>query len=273
MPPLVFLNTGMMVFQLEVIAFDLLSCSLAEACGAHRIELCANPMEGGTSPSPGMIREARKASRLQLFPIIRPRGGDFLYSDDEFRIMQADIAWCKSAGCDGVVLGILNPDGSVDQSRTTKLVELAYPMDVTFHRAFDKVRDPFVSLEAVISTGCTRILTSGLQDTAAQGASLIQALIRQAGGRITIMPGSGIRSGNIRTIAKTTGAREFHSSARKQAESDMQFRSGLTGADDSHATLDPEEVRRMHDELKSFFGSLPAEEPESDAQADAAASF
>ncbi|HEY1006771.1 MAG TPA: copper homeostasis protein CutC [Sphingobacteriaceae bacterium] len=203
-----------MRFQLEVIAFNPESCTTIRDSGAHRVELCSNPHEGGTTPSQGFIRLARERLPVELFPIIRPRGGDFCYSDDEYQVMRADVAVCKQLGCDGVVLGLLHPDGRIDLERTCRLVELAYPMDVTFHRAFDRVKDPMQALEDVIASGCTRILTSGLRAAAHEGRELLRELVRQADERIGIMPGSGIRAANIKEIALFTGAREFHTSAR-----------------------------------------------------------
>lgn len=204
------------MFKLEVIAFNIESCSTIQQSGAHRIELCDNPQDGGTTPSFGFIKAARERVSIELFPIIRPRGGDFLFSDDEFDIMKADVKVCKALGCDGVVIGLLQADGSVDRKRTSRLVELAYPMDVTFHRAFDRVRDPWQALEDVISCGCTRILTSGLHPSADLGKDVLKQLVEQAGHRIGIMPGSGVRASNISEIARYTGAEEFHTSARSK---------------------------------------------------------
>lgn len=208
---------------LEVIAYCVEACSIAGSAGADRIELCDNPGDGGTTPSLGMIRMARKKTGIPLFPIIRPRGGDFLYSDDEFNIMQADILTCKDAGCDGVVLGILQADGTVDRERTSRLVECAYPMEVTFHRAFDSVRDPLEALEAVIACGCDRILTSGLRPTAFEALPLLRELNEKAAGRIIIMPGSGVRPGNIVETVQRTGVTELHSSAASRSVGGMSY--------------------------------------------------
>ena len=186
--------------MLEIIAFDINSCRLIEAAGADRIELCANPGEGGTTASYGMIKEARKCTQIQLFPIIRPRGGDFLYNQDEFEIIATDILKCKELGCDGVVSGLLKSDGSIDEERTTKLVSMAYPMEFTFHRAFDRVADWQQALETVINCGCTRILSSGLHATALEGSDILKQIIEQAADRIIIMPGSGVRADNIAEI-------------------------------------------------------------------------
>ncbi|MGL6267965.1 MAG: copper homeostasis protein CutC, partial [Chitinophagaceae bacterium] len=185
-----------MRYTLEVIAYHIESCIIAQESGADRIELCANPGEGGTTPSYGMIRAAKAKCSIPVFVMIRPRGGDFLYTDEEFRIMRDDIIQCREYGCDGVVLGLLKADGSVDINRTKELVQLAYPMEVTFHRAFDRVKDAHQSLEDLIDCGCTRILTSGLKPNAAEGVSLIRELVELADERIIIMPGSGVRSSN-----------------------------------------------------------------------------
>ena len=212
-----------MKFKLEVIGFTIESCLIAQAAGAHRIELCDNPSEGGTTPSYGFIKTARENLSIELYPIIRPRGGDFLYSEIEFELMKADIQICKNLGCDGVVIGMLNSDGTVDKQRCKQLVDIAQPMGVSFHRAFDRTKDPFKALEDIISIGCERILTSGQKSVATDGAALLNELVKQANGRIIIMPGSGVRSDNIETLVKKTNATEFHTSARTYAESKMEF--------------------------------------------------
>ena len=234
-----------MQFKLEVIAFNIESCELAQKSGANRIELCDNPGEGGTTPSHGMIKAARKKVNIDLFPIIRPRGGDFFYSDDEFEIMKEDVLLCKNIGCDGVVIGLLNEDGTVDKKRTSQLVNLAYPMSVTFHRAFDRANDPFKAMEDIIECGCERILTSGQQPIAMEGIDLIASLIKQADERIIIMPGSGLRSDNIISIAKQSGAVEFHSSARTNSDSKMKFNNPTMKEQLKTVVLDANEVSKM----------------------------
>ena len=209
--------------ELEVIGFDLVSCLTAESQGADRIELCANPHEGGTTPSYGMIAVAKENTSIQLFPIIRPRGGDFLFSQLEFQSMIADVEQCEQLGCDGVVIGMLVEDGRVDVDRCAELIRYAGAMQVTFHRAFDRVKDPMRSLEEIIDLGCTRILTSGLHPNVELGQEMLRALVDAAGNRITIMPGSGVRSNNILELAKFTGAKAFHSSARSARASSMQY--------------------------------------------------
>ena len=241
-----------MKFTLEVIGFTIESCILAQAAGAHRIELCDNPGEGGTTPSYGFIKAAREVLKIELYPIIRPRGGDFLYSDAEFEVMKADVQICKELGCDGVVIGILNADGTVDKMRCRELVQLAYPMGVTFHRAFDRVKDAAQALEDVIEIGCERILTSGLVPTALDGAETLAALIKQADERIVIMPGSGVRSDNIIELAKRTAAVEFHTSARINISSKMDYTNEGMKEKLQSVSLDEEEVKKIIANLKSL---------------------
>lgn len=228
--------------ELEVIGFDLASCLAAEGNGADRIELCANPEEGGTTPSYGTIATARKNTSIQLFPIIRPRGGDFLYSALEFEAMIADIVRCRELGCDGVVIGMLNGDGTVDVDRCAELIVAAGGLQVTFHRAFDRVRDPFLALEQIVELGCARVLTSGLRPTADLGRDTLRALVEAAGGRIAIMPGSGVRSDNAAELARYTGARAFHSSARKTLPSGMAYTNPEMAENLTATSIDPDEV-------------------------------
>jgi len=231
--------------KIEVIGFNIESCATAQAAGAHRIELCDNPYDGGTTASHGFIKAARKLLTNQLFPIIRPRGGDFLYSDAEFDIMKTDVQLCKSLGCDGVVIGMLHADGSVDTARCKQLVDLAYPLGVTFHRAFDRTNDPFKALEDIISIGCERILTSGQKPTAMEATELIANLIDQADSRIIIMPGSGVRSENILELAEKTGATEFHTSARISTSSKMDFIIEAMQENLTAVITDGDEVRKI----------------------------
>lgn len=218
---------------------------IAQAAGAHRIELCDNPFEGGTTASYGFIKTARENLSIELYPIIRPRGGDFLYSEIEFEVMKADIENCKSLGCDGVVIGILNADGTVDKKRCKQLVEIAHPMKVTFHRAFDRTNDPFKAMEDIISIGCERILTSGQKNLAIDGEELLNKLVKQANNRIIIMPGSGVNSDNIEILVKNTNATEFHTSARTFINSKMEF---INESMDEQLTS----VSLMSDEIKKI---------------------
>lgn len=208
---------------IEIATTDLEATRSAVEGGADRIELCAALSEGGTTPSMGTIRQCRELFSVELFPIIRPRAGDFLYTDDEFKAMCFDVKSCKELGCNGVVIGMLTSKGEIDKERTAYLIELAYPLGVTFHRAFDRCADPFKALEELIEIGCERILTSGQQPTAPEGVALIASLHEKANGRIIIMPGSGVRADNIRLLADQTGCHEFHSSLRSKKNSAMEF--------------------------------------------------
>jgi len=241
-----------MSFKLEICSFDLVSAILAQDAGAGRIELCAGPAEGGTTPGPGVIKAARERIHIDLYPIIRPRGGDFLYSDEEYDVMVKEVNFCKQVGCNGVVIGLLNADGTVDKGRVGRLVEMAYPLGVTFHRAFDWATNPFEALEDIISLGCERILTSGQRPTAPEGAALINELIRQADDRIIIMPGSGIRADNILELAEKTDASEFHTSARTKVRTKMEFINEAMMEDQSAVRADRMEIEKIMGILASL---------------------
>ena len=243
-------------YILEVIAFNIQSCIDIQAAGAHRIELCDNPGDGGTTPSYGFIKAARKHLSIELYPIIRPRGGDFLYSNEEFEIMKTDVLVCKELGCDGVVIGILTEEGNIDKERCKVLVELAYPMGVTFHRAFDRVNNMQQALEDVIEIGCERILTSGLFPTAMEGIDNLKTLIEQADERIIIMPGSGVRSASILEIAGKTNAVEFHTSARRTIDGQMKYKSVTMNENLQSIAVDEDEVRKIIALLNNDKGSL-----------------
>ena len=188
------------------------------------MELCENLHDGGTTPSAGAVRFTRRNLHIALFVMIRPRGGDFLYSGDEFDIMQEDIRVAKELGADGVVFGILNADGTIDVKRMQELVNMARPMGITCHRAFDMTADPYEAMEDLISLGIDRVLTSGQQPTAPQGAMLIRELIGKSAGRIIIMPGSGVKEHNVAELIRITGADEVHIHLEKQEPSGMLFR-------------------------------------------------
>jgi copper homeostasis protein len=213
-----------MEFRLEVCVDSIESAKTASEAGADRIELCSALSEGGITPSQGMILSVRENFAAALHVLIRPRGGDFFYNDAEMEIMKSDIAFCKEAGVDGVVFGILLSDGNIDTQRTASLVQLARPMSVTFHRAFDLCRDPEKGLEDIIATGASRLLTSGQKRSTEEGAGLIGILVQKAGKRIIIMPGGGISVANIEDLARKTGATEFHLSASKSTDSKMIWR-------------------------------------------------
>lgn len=219
-------------YTIEIASADFATTKSAVDGGADRIELCADLYQGGTTPSYGTILKCREAFDVELFPIIRPRGGDFLYSDEEFAIMLQEIRLCKEVGCDGVVIGLLNSDGSIDLKRTIQLVKKAFPMEVTFHRAFDRCKDPFAALEELIEAGCQRILTSGQKPTAPEGVDLIAELVKAANERIVIVPGSGVRKENIKMLAEKTGAAEFHASLRSRKRGGMEFINPAFGEED-----------------------------------------
>ena len=240
-----------MHYKLEVIGFNIASCLIAQQAGAHRIELCDNPGEGGTTPSYAFIKMAREKLSIELYCMVRPRGGDFLYNEEEFQIMQEDIKICKALGCDGIVMGILRKDGSINKQEAARLVELAYPMGVTFHRAFDHTANPFEALEEIIDIGCERILTSGQQPTAIEGGKLINELVRQAEDRIIIMPGAGVRANNIIQLLDKTGAEEIHSSARKTIKTAMQHLNPGMEAGLEQVIADEEEIRNIIKQLEN----------------------
>ncbi|MBB4037929.1 copper homeostasis protein [Dysgonomonas hofstadii] len=213
------------MISLEVCANSTKSAIEGQKGGAIRIELCDNLAEGGTTPSLSQIEKTRQLVDIQLNILIRPREGDFLYSDLEFEIMKQDIHYCGHAGCDGVVFGILNNDGSIDKKRNKELLKIAkeYDMNATFHRAFDRCKDLFSSLEDIIELGFDHILTSGGEKTAPEGKDTLKKLIEQADNKIVIMPGGGITEENINELAKYTGLKEFHGSFRSRIQSQMEY--------------------------------------------------
>jgi copper homeostasis protein len=212
-------------FQFEVCANSVESCLAAQKGGANRVELCAGIPEGGTTPSYGEISVAREvldATRLHV--IIRPRGGDFLYSPIEVKAMLKDIEMAKQLKADGVVFGCLTAEGEIDLTIMQELMKAAQGLSVTFHRAFDVCRDPKKALEQIIALGCNRILTSGQQPTAESGIPLLKELQEQAAGRIILLAGCGVNEKNIHRIASETGIREFHFSARENIKSGMNYK-------------------------------------------------
>jgi copper homeostasis protein len=196
----------------------------AKAAGAHRVELCADLLEGGITPSLGMIRQARNVPGIDLNVMIRPRGGDFLFSDDEFAAMRADVETAKVEGANGVVIGQLTAAGEIEIGRTRELVALARPLSVTFHRAFDVAAEPFAALETLIELGVDRVLTSGQEASVLEGLPLIVELMKRAGDRIVVMPGGGITARNIERIVGAARPREIHFAALEPVESAMRFR-------------------------------------------------
>ena len=211
--------------KIEICANSVESAAKAQEGGAYRVELCAGIPEGGTTPSFGEIRMARQLlQQTKLHVIIRPRGGDFLYTQLEQEIMLHDIKVARQLGADGVVFGCLTAEGNVDMPAMKKLMNAVGDMSVTFHRAFDMCRNPMEALEDIIELGCHRILTSGQEATAPAGIPLLKELIEKADGRIIIMPGCGVKPSNILELAEETGATEFHFSGRSSLESDMIYR-------------------------------------------------
>lgn len=241
-----------MKYILEIATSDFLTTKSAVEGGADRIELCANLAEGGTTASYAHIKKCRETFGISLFPIIRPRGGDFLYTKDEFEIMKNDVKLCKDLGCDGIVIGLLNMDGTIDVARTSELIELAYPLEITFHRAFDRCKDPFAALEELIEIGCQRILTSGQRPAVSEGMDLVAELNKKADAHIIIMPGSGVRKENIKMLAERTGCTEFHSSLRGKTKSPMQFiHPAFASSEESYMNneISPGEVRALRNAL------------------------
>ncbi|MBC7417210.1 MAG: copper homeostasis protein CutC [Pedobacter sp.] len=218
------LKTPSKSFKLEVCANSYRSALAAQLGGATRVELCDNLAEGGTTPSYSQISLSKKNLQIEVWPIIRPRGGDFLYIDIEFQSMLEDIKICKSLNCEGIVTGILKADGEVDVARMREVIEVAKPMKVAFHRAFDMCRDKGKALEELINLGVVRILSSGGSSSALAGSDLLTKLVIQAKDRITIMPGAGINERNINELIERTGATEFHASAKAPVKSEMTFR-------------------------------------------------
>jgi len=243
---------------LEICCYNLESALIAQKAGAHRIELCTDPADGGTTPAFGLIKTARKKLQIPLYPIIRARGGDFLFSEDEFEIMQNDVVLCRQSGCDGVVIGILQTNGKVDKARCRQLVELAYPMSVTFHRAFDWTVNPFEALEDIIDIGCERILSSGQQPDAIQGAELLADLVKQADHRIIIMPGGGVRAENIADLAHQSHSTEFHSSASFKRKGNMEYLNLAMQQEPVVVVADEREIKAMLAQLANLSaGSIP----------------
>jgi copper homeostasis protein len=236
--------------KLEIAVFSVEAAVTALKAGAHRIEFCENPQEGGTTPSYGSLKTLRSFTTQPVFPIIRPRGGDFLYSRSEFEVMKADLNIIKELGFLGAVIGLLNADGSIDTNRTKELVDIAGPsMQISFHRAFDRCSDPLIALEEIIATGCKRILTSGQVPNATDALPLLKKLVKEAGDRIIIMPGSGVRSNNIKEILEATSAKEIHSSARQMQASKMQNVKESMQENLQATGVDVEEIKKMLEQL------------------------
>lgn len=208
---------------IEICTDSLETSVAAEKSGASRIELCASLIEGGITPSFSLMKSVCNRITIPVYVMVRPRSGDFLYSQSEFDLMKADILHAREAGAAGIVVGVLRADGTIDRERCQELVQLAKPMEVTFHRAFDMTLEPFFALEEIIAIGCTTLLTSGHSQTAEDGLELIRELVKRTGGRINIMAGSGINAGNVMLLHEA-GVRAFHFTARKRISGGMKFR-------------------------------------------------
>lgn len=236
----------------EIVVYNIESAFKAQEGGADRIELCENPREGGTTPSYGTIELVRQNLSIDVFVMIRPRGGDFHYSNYEFHAMKRDISQCQKLSVDGLVFGIVTPEGRIDVKRCKELIDKARPLKVTCHRAFDMTRDPFEALEDCIAAGFDRILTAGQQAQAIKGVSLIGELVKKANGRIAIMPGSGVNEDTVEEIVSKTNVNEVHFSAATFRESAMQFRNkdiaGMgsdEGSEFKLRTVDPARIRKI----------------------------
>lgn len=242
---------------IEICANSAQSCVEAEAGGAKRVELCAGIPEGGTTPSYGEIRMAQRlTSKIDINVIIRPRGGDFLYTEAEIGSMLLDIELCKQLGVHGVVFGCLTKEGDIDVPLMRRLIETASPLSVTCHRAFDVCRDPFRAMEELIDLGCDRILTSGQQSDAVKGIPMIKQLVKRADDRIIIMPGCGVREENIALIEQETGAKEFHTSARSVLYSRMEYRNEQVPMGSNVVTSEFETVQTDREKVKRVVGNF-----------------
>ena len=243
------------MIETEICAFSPEACRTAARLGVWRAELCSSPYEGGTTPPAAAIREARRIPNLRLSVMIRPRGGDFLYTDEEFRLMLEEVAFARESGADCVVAGILAPDGQIDEERTGALVDAAGGMEFTFHRAFDMARNPEEALEALVRCGCSRVLTSGGRNTALEGIDTIRRLTGLAAGRIAIMAGSGVTPANVREFVRA-GVDAVHFSARCTVESRMSYRNpavsmgGVEGIPEyASVGTDEEKIREIMKQL------------------------
>lgn len=248
---------------LEICVDSVESAVASEAGGAQRIELCSALIEGGLTPSLGLIRTVRSRVKIGLHVMIRPRGGDFLYSKDELAVMREDIALAAKCGVNGVVFGLLTAEGDVDVEQTRELVELAGPLEVTFHRAIDMTRDVRHALEDVIRTGVDRVLTSGAEPSALLGKHRLRELVKMSEGRIQIMVGGGVRAENVEEIANVSGALHYHAGLRRLVPSSIKHQTqeihlGDSNVDDyAHGVVRAEDVRLLKDAIDAAVVSLP----------------
>lgn len=236
---------------LEVPVFDVNSALIAQNAGAHRIELCSSMSDGGITPSHGMILWTKQNLHIPFFVMIRPKGGNFIYSREEIEIMLNDITFCRHIGIEGIVTGALTEQGLVNKTACSMLVEAAGNMQLTFHRAFDRTNDPFVALENIIECGFHRILTSGQKETAPEGVKLIAELNIQAAGRIIIMPGSGVNEMNLQELHEQCNCREYHSSAK--IKTFVNAHNPLPADSLEVWTVSEEKILKMLDVLKKCF--------------------
>ena len=242
---------------LEVCAFNIQSCIIAERAGAARIELCDNPIEGGTTPSYGTIKQVREKVSIPVYPILRPRSGNYFYDSDEYEIIKNDIAACKELGCNGISVGTSTIHSEIDTEWLKRIVEWAFPMGVTCNRAFDTTPDPIKALEEIIGCGCERILTSGQKTAAPDASELLAKLVESAGDRIIIMPGAGIKSSNIAKLKEICGAKEYHASARKIAPNPVTYVNSQVSDYGNVFIADEDEVRAMVEKLFGEELTLP----------------
>jgi len=230
---------------LEVCAFTIQTCIIAERAGAARVELCDNPVEGGTTPSYGTIKQVRDKIGIDLFPIIRPRSGNYFYTADEYAIIKHDIQICRELGCNGISIGTQTINAEIDTEWMKRIVEWAGPMSVTCNRAFDGTPDPFKSLEELIACGCQRVLTSGQKSAAPDAGQLLGELVKQAAGRIIVMPGAGVKSTNLQKLVAESNATEYHSSARAIAQNPLTYINKEVSDYGNVYIADEDEVRAM----------------------------
>lgn len=235
----------MPVRVLEVCAFNIQSCIIAERAGAIRVELCDNPVEGGTTPSYGTIKQVREKIAIDLYPILRPRSGNYYYNEDEYAILKKDIEACRELGCNGISVGTQNINGEIDTEWLKRIVEWAGPLGVTCNRAFDGAPDPSKALEDIIACGCERVLTSGQKTAAPDAGELLGKLVKQAGDRIIIMPGAGIKSTNLKKLIEESNATQFHGSARAIAPNPLKYINTRVNDYGNLYISDEDEVRAM----------------------------
>ena len=253
-------GNGRLIVEVCVDSVD--SALAAQMGGASRVELCSSLLEGGVTPSAGLIAVVRQKISIGLQVMIRPRGGDFCYSAEEFAVMRHDLATAKRLGADGVVLGVLHEEGDVDAEKTAELIELARPLKVTFHRAIDMSRDLLASLEAIKRLGVDHVLTSGGEPTALEGREAIARLVRAAGGKVAVMAGSGIQEHNVRQVIEATGVREIHVSLNGRAASPMRYRNekvsmgAVKGRDYSRFGVLQERVEKLLEEAAKALAAV-----------------